>query len=115
MSNSNTNLSGAQYLVLRDRRKRRQIWLVIVICLCSLPVLTYIESKVFNLGAIPFPVSGNVLVFTVININVLLLLLVVFLVLRNLVQLIFERKRDFLGTKLRSKMVISFVSLSLVL
>lgn len=115
MSNLNTNASSsAQYLVLRDLRKRRRIWLVILVCLCLLPVLTYIESRIFNLGEVPFPVSGNVLVFTVININVLLLLLVVFLVLRNLVQLIFERRRDFLGTKLRSKMVISFVSLSLV-
>jgi two-component system nitrogen regulation sensor histidine kinase NtrY len=66
------------------------------------------------MGTIPFPVSGNVLVFTIINVNALLLLLVVFLVLRNLVQLIFDRRRGFLGTKLRSKMVISFVSLSLV-
>jgi len=115
MSNSDTDtLSSASYLALRDKRKRRRIWLAIFICICSLPVLTYIESRIFNLGAIPFPVSGNVLVFTVININVLLLLLVVFLVLRNLVQLIFDRRRGFLGTKLRSKMVISFVSLSLV-
>jgi two-component system nitrogen regulation sensor histidine kinase NtrY len=114
MSNSDTNLSSAQYLARRDLRKRRRIWLVIFVCLCSLPLLTYVESRVFDMGAIPFPVSGNVLVFTVININALLLLLAVFLVLRNLVQLIFERRRDFLGTKLRSKMVISFVSLSLV-
>jgi two-component system nitrogen regulation sensor histidine kinase NtrY len=114
MSNSDTSLSSARYLALRDKRKRRRIWLVIFVCICSLPILTYIESRIFNLGAIPFPVSGNVLVFTVININVLLLLLVVFLVLRNLVQLIFDRRRGFLGTRLRSKMVISFVSLSLV-
>ncbi|MDF1577009.1 MAG: ATP-binding protein [Desulfurivibrionaceae bacterium] len=114
MSNSDTNLNGARYLAQRDRRKRRRIWLAILVCICFLPILTYIESRVFNLGAIPFPVSGNVLVFTVININVLLLLLVVFLVLRNLVQLIFDRRRGFLGTRLRSKMVISFVSLSLV-
>jgi two-component system nitrogen regulation sensor histidine kinase NtrY len=114
MSNSDTSLSSGQYLARRDLRKRRRIWLVILICLCLLPLLSYIESRVANLGAIPFPVSGNVLVFTVININVLLLLLVVFLVMRNVVQLIFERRRDFLGTRLRSKMVISFVSLSLV-
>jgi len=114
MSNSDINLETTEYLVLRDRRKRRRIWLAILICLCLLPILTFIESRVFNLGEIRFPVSGNVLVFTVININVILLLLVVFLVLRNLAQLIFERRREFLGTRLQSKMVISFVSLSLV-
>jgi len=114
MSNSNIEMDRAQYLILRDARKRRRIWLVILACLAFLPILTYIESRVFRLGEVPFPVSGNVLVFTVININVMLLLLMVFLVLRNLVQMIFERRRDFLGTKLRSKMVISFMSLSLV-
>jgi two-component system nitrogen regulation sensor histidine kinase NtrY len=114
MSNSDTDFNSADYLARRDKRKRRRIWFVIFICFSSLPLLTYIESKVFNMGAIPFPVSGNVLVFTVININALLLLLAVFLVLRNLVQLIFERRRDFLGTRLRSKMVISFVSMALV-
>ncbi|MBU0674923.1 MAG: PAS domain S-box protein [Proteobacteria bacterium] len=114
MSPSDIELNTSQGLLLRDLKKRRRIWLVILICLCTLPILTYIESRVFELGTIPFPVSGNVLVFTVINLNVMLLLLVVFLVLRNLVQLIFERRRDLLGTRLRTKMVVSFVSLSLV-
>jgi two-component system nitrogen regulation sensor histidine kinase NtrY len=114
MSNSSIDMNSTQYLIRRDLRKRRRIWLVILGCLALLPILTYIESRVFTLGEISFPVNGNVLIFTVININVMLLLLVVFLVLRNLVQMIFERRRNFLGTRLRIKMVVSFVSLSLV-
>ena len=114
MSNSDISLKSTEYLILRDKRKRRRIRLAILLCLCLLPILTYIESQVFGLGTVPFPVSGNVLVFTLININALLVLLVVFLVLRNIVQLIFERRRSFMGTRLRSKLVISFVSLSLV-
>ena len=85
-----------------------------MICLVLVVFLGFLESKVFQLGAVPFPVSGNVLVFVLINFNILLLLLIVFLVLRNLVQLVFERKRKILGTKLRTKLVISFVSLSLI-
>lgn len=96
------------------QEKRRRILFVILACLCLIPVLTYLETRVFQLGKIPFPVSGNVLVFVLININVLLLLLMVFLVLRNLAQLIFERRRKILGTRLRTKLVISFVSLSLI-
>ncbi len=87
---------------------------MIFACLCLFVLLTYLESKVFNLGPVPFPVSGNVLVFALISINVVLLLLMAFLVMRNLVELIFERHRKLIGTKLRTKMVISFVSLSLV-
>ncbi len=95
----------------RQRRKKR-IRLVILACLVLIPLLTYFETRIVQLGAIPFPVSGNVLIFVLINFNVLLLLLMVFLVLRNLAQLVFERRRRFLGTKLRSKLVIAFVSMA---
>lgn len=98
----------------QDIHKQRRIRIIILICLVLVFFLGFLESKVFQLGAVPFPVSGNVLVFVLINFNILLLLLIVFLVLRNLVQLVFERKRKILGTKLRTKLVISFVSLSLI-
>ncbi|MCB2181194.1 MAG: HAMP domain-containing protein [Desulfobulbaceae bacterium] len=104
----------AQDNLKRDEQKRRRVWAVIFSCLFLIPLLTFVETKVFQLGTIPFPVSGNVLVFVLINFNIILLLLMVFLVLRNLAQLIFERKKQILGTKLRSKLVISFVSLSLI-
>lgn len=97
-----------------DIHKQRRIRIIILICLVLVAFFGFLESKVFQLGAVPFPVSGNVLVFVLINFNILLLLLIVFLVLRNLVQLVFERKRKILGTKLRTKLVISFVSLSLI-
>ena len=100
-------------VVRKDRlRRKKRIRLIILACLVLIPLLTYFETRIVQLGAIPFPVSGNVLIFVLINFNVLLLLLMVFLVLRNLAQLVFERRRRFLGTKLRSKLVIAFVSMS---
>ena len=58
--------------------------------------------------------SSTILIFALININGLLLLLMVYLVLRNLVELIFERNQKIMGSRLRTRLVISFVSLSLV-
>ncbi len=98
----------------RAKRKKQRIWWVIAFCVICIPILTYLETRVMNLGEVPFPVSGNVLVYVLININILLLLLMIFLVLRNLVQLVFERKRRILGTRLRTKLVISFVSMALI-
>jgi len=95
-------------------RKQKQIRLIILSCLVLIPILTYLETKVFSLGEISLPISGNVLIFMLINVNVLLLLLVAFLVLRNLVHLIFERRKKLLGSRLRIKLVVSFMSLSLV-
>ncbi len=101
-------------IIERDEKKRKRIWIIIVCCLCIIPILTYFESRIFQMGTVDFPVTGNVLVFVLINVNLLLMLLMVFLVLRNLVQLIFDRRQGFLGAKLRTKLVISFVFLSLI-
>lgn len=95
-------------------RKQRLIRLTILGSLGLLAVMTFLETRVFRLGTVAFPVSGNVLVFALINVNVLLLLLMVFLVLRNLAELVFERKKQLLGSRLRTKLVVSFMSLSLI-
>jgi two-component system nitrogen regulation sensor histidine kinase NtrY len=94
--------------------KKRRIRYAILVCLLLIPLLTYLETVVFQIGEISFPVSGNVLVFSLININIILLLLMVFLVLRNLLRLIFEQKQIALGKSLRNRLVISFISLSLI-
>ena len=96
-----------------DIRKRRTRY-AIIICLILIPILTYLETVVFQIGEVTFPVSGNVLVFSLININIILLLLMVFLVFRNLVRLIFEQRQISLGKSLRTRLVISFISLSLI-
>jgi two-component system nitrogen regulation sensor histidine kinase NtrY len=94
--------------------KRKRTRYVIFICLILIPVLTYLETVVFKIGEVSFPISGNVLVFSLININIILLLLMVFLVLRNLLRLIFEQQKITPGKSLRTRLVISFISLSLI-
>jgi two-component system nitrogen regulation sensor histidine kinase NtrY len=98
----------------QQQTKRRRIRYTILLCLLLIPILTYLETVVFQIGEVSFPVSGNVLVFSLININIILLLLMVFLVLRNLLRLVFEQKQFALGKSLRNRLVISFISLSLV-
>jgi len=98
----------------QQHTKRRRIRYAILVCLLLIPVLTYLETVVFQMGEVSFPVSGNVLVFSLININIILLLLMVFLVLRNLLRLVFEQKQFALGKSLRNRLVISFISLSLI-
>jgi two-component system nitrogen regulation sensor histidine kinase NtrY len=94
--------------------RRRRTRYAIIACLILIPLLTYLETVVFQVGEISFPVSGNVLVFSLINVNIILLLLMVFLVLRNFLRLIFEQRKMVLGKSLRTRLVISFISLSLI-
>ena len=97
----------------QKKRKQRLIRVVIAFCLLLIPALAYLQRGL--LGAdLNLPVSSTILIFALININGLLLLLMVYLVLRNLVELIFERNQKIMGSRLRTRLVISFVSLSLV-
>ncbi|MGD2037404.1 MAG: ATP-binding protein, partial [Desulfobacterales bacterium] len=75
--------------------------------------LTFVESRIIHFGA-DIAVSNTVLMFILININLLLLVLMIYLVFRNLVKLIYDRRRNVLGAKIRTKLVIAFVSLTLL-
>jgi len=58
--------------------------------------------------------AGNILYFTLINVNVILSCVLLFLILRNLTKLLFERRRKALGARLRTRLVFAFTSFALV-
>ena len=94
------------------RRRRRERYLIILLGVV-ISFLIYLGMRIFHLGqALPF--SSSILAFALININVILLLLLLFLTVRNLVKLLFERKKSIMGAKLRTKLVLAFVTLSLL-
>jgi two-component system nitrogen regulation sensor histidine kinase NtrY len=96
-----------------EAKRRRNELLIIGIISILIVILTAIEMKIPQVGGM-IPIANNIVVFSLININVILILLLIFLVIRNLVKLIFERKQKVLGAKLRTKLVVAFISLSLV-
>ncbi|MBU2498624.1 MAG: PAS domain S-box protein, partial [Proteobacteria bacterium] len=93
------------------RRKERYIIASLILVISSLT--TYLGIKFFDLG-LDIPVANSILIFALIDINVILLLLLLFLTTRNLVKLLFERKKGVMGAKLRTKLVLAFVTLSLL-
>jgi len=95
----------------RSRRKREGVIIVVIIVVVAL--LTFAENRIIHFGT-DIPVSNTILMFILININLLLLILLIFLVFRNLVKLIYSRKRKVMGAKLRTRLVVAFVALSLV-
>lgn len=115
MSADETNNSPAkvQYTAKQRRQKRKLIRWVILICILLIPLFIYIQSLLLK-GEVELPIDNNILIFALININVLLVLFVLFLVLRNLAELLFERKVNRLGSKLKTKLIASFLSLTLI-
>ena len=93
------------------RRKRELLLIAVIIGIVSL--LSYaINQLVYRGGDVP--VSNTVLMFILININLLLLILLIFLVVRNLVKLLYDRKRKVMGARLRTRLVVAFVALTLL-
>ncbi len=96
-----------------ERRKRRREWVVIGLSVLLVVLLSRFEAQVYELTS-QLPVLNSILVLAIININILLIILFLFLVFRNLFKLILERRRRVPGARLRSKLVVAFVALSLI-
>jgi len=94
------------------KRQKREVFIIIAI-IVFVAVLTYAEQKLIGYGT-DFPISNTLLMFTMTNINLLLIILLIFLVFRNLVKLLYDRKRRVMGARLRTRLVIAFVALSLI-
>ena len=60
------------------------------------------------------PISANILVYGLSYISIILILLLIFLIVRNIFKLFSERRKGVIGSRLRTKLVAAFVGLSLV-
>jgi two-component system nitrogen regulation sensor histidine kinase NtrY len=94
---------------LRKRRRERIIMVVVGILAIT---FTLIASQFFNKEDLPL--STNIFVYGLSSINVILILLLLFLIIRNVVKLFYENRRGIIGSKLRTKLVATFVGLSLI-
>src|SRR5438309_2711528 len=89
-----------------ERRRRRERWLIGVV-LVVIALLTTFEVRLsrFSEG---LPVTNNLLFFGLVNVNVILTLLLVFLVFRNVAKLVFDRRsREVKGLSLRTKLILA--------
>lgn len=96
-----------------DQRRRRNELIIIGVISVLIVLLTTLEMNIPQVAE-QIPIANNIIVFSLININIILILLLIFLVIRNLVKLVFERRREVLGAKLRTKLVVAFITLTLV-
>jgi len=96
-----------------DSKRRRREGILIIVIIMVVALLTFVETRTIRFGA-DIPVSNTILMFILININLLLLILLIFLVFRNLVKLLYDRRRKVMGAKLRTRLVVAFIVLTIV-
>jgi len=107
------NKNEAAAIPLSERRRRKRETILIVVILVVVVLLTFAANRIIRFGA-DFPVSNTILMFILININLLLSILLLFLVLRNVVKLLYDRKRKVMGARLRTRLVVAFIILTLL-
>ena len=96
----------------RRQWRRREAFLLVATLLAALFFLLF-ETRLppFTTGD---AVSQNVTFFLLINLNIVLILLVVFLLGRNIVKLVVERRQRVLGSHLRTRLVGGFLVVAIV-
>ncbi len=112
MTRSTSKLFRTPNPVRESRRRKREILLIPCI-LAAVGLLTFLETHLIQFGT-DIPISNTILMFILININLLLLILLIFLVFRNLVKLLYDRRRRAIGANLRTRLVVTFVALTLL-
>jgi two-component system nitrogen regulation sensor histidine kinase NtrY len=108
--NQSSGVNQAEY---QENRRRKRERIIIVITVLVILILTFFENRLFQ-RQVDWGGASDFFIFGLININIILILFLIFLIVRNVVKLVFERRKGILGSKLRTKLVTAFVSLSLI-
>lgn len=90
----------------REQSRRRMELLAAVLLLVAVVGGTWAQLAWYGVDSWLF--------IALLNVNFILMLVILFLVSRNAVKLIMERRRKVFGARLRTRLVVVFVSLSLV-
>lgn len=98
-----------------SRRRRREKTIIAILTIIVI-ALTYVVVRPQGIlqGTEQLPIASNLLFFGLINLNLLVIILLAFLVLRNVVKLVFERRSRLLGGKLKTRLVVAFFGFSVL-
>lgn len=94
------------------KKRRREITIVFFVAFLFL-ILTWFEVRLFSISQ-QLPFVHSIFFFGLVNFNIILLLLLLFLIFRNVVKVFVERKGKVLGSSLKAKLIAAFVTFSFV-
>ena len=97
----------------REQRKRKREGILIIfltVLFLSLTAAEFHLTKISN--SLPF--VNSIFFFGLLNVNIIILIALVWLIFRNIGKLFIERRRRILGASLKTKLVIAFFSFSII-
>lgn len=98
---------------IQEAKKRRRERVTIITLGLLFCLLTYIEIHISNLSQ-KLPFENSIFFFGLVNFNVALLLFLFFLIFRNAAKIFSERRGGLLGSQLKTKLVLAFVTFAFV-
>lgn len=94
------------------KKRRREILLVLVVSFLF-GLLTWFEIRLFATSQ-QLPFVHSIFFFGLVNFNIILLLLLLFMIFRNVVKVFVERQGRVFGSSLKAKLIAAFVTFSFV-
>jgi two-component system nitrogen regulation sensor histidine kinase NtrY len=102
----------ARELVYRYRKDPRFIVTVPLLVLAATSLVYYVVQRGKELS--PEALNNRLLVFVLWNINILLIVGILFVLLRGIVKLVLDQRRGLIGSRFRTKLVVTYIATSLL-
>ncbi len=97
----------------KERLKRKRERIAIFSLLFLFLTLMVLEFRISRVSS-TLPFVNSIFFFGLVNLNIIILIILLWLVLRNVGKLFIERRRNVLGSRLKTKLVVSFLSFSII-
>jgi two-component system nitrogen regulation sensor histidine kinase NtrY len=95
-----------------SKKRRREMFFVVLISFLFL-LLTWFQIRLFGISQ-ELPFVHSIFFFGLVNFNIILLLLLLFLIFRNVVKVFVERRGKIIGSSLKAKLIAAFVAFSFI-
>lgn len=96
----------------RELRKRKRERIAIFLLLGLFIALTFLEFQLTKVSS-TLPFVTSIFFFGLLNVNIILLIAVVWLVTRNVGKVFIERRSNVLGARLKTKLIVAFLGFSI--
>lgn len=98
---------------IKEHRRRKRERTIIFVIFCVLAIFTAVEVHLLRLSS-KLPFVNSIFFFGLMNLNIVLIMLLLFLVFRNVVKMILDEKRGRLGSRLKTRLVFAFTLFALI-
>src|SRR3954466_1371396 len=100
-------------LDIKERQRRRRERIIVLVVTGFLIGFTAVEIHLLRLSS-KLPFVNSIFFFGLMNLNVVLIMLMLFLVFRNAVKFILDERRGRLGTRLKTRLVFCFLLFAII-